>query len=144
MGCISAASGQHHSIALCRSPSTASSSGSGGRSATTRVFAFGNNSFKQVDCSSSAVTILLPQDITDKILGQGQGEEIGSSRTSDSSNSNMSSEPRVVMYIAAGGDQSFAMSISIADLDAALNNTMLKRLVKKNYSNDSRFTLRFV
>lgn len=87
--CLMAACGQNHSLVLCREDSVSSSEMGG-----TRVLAFGSNNFGQVDGSSSASLFRNPVDITEYI------------------------SPARLLYIAAGGDQSFAVGV-LRDTDSA-------------------------
>jgi alpha-tubulin suppressor-like RCC1 family protein len=80
--CLMAACGQNHSLVLCREEGTSSVELRG-----TRVLAFGSNNFGQVDGSSSATLFRNPVDITEYI------------------------SPARLLYIAAGGDQSFAVGV---------------------------------
>lgn len=80
--CLMAACGQNHSLVLSREEGTSSAELGG-----TRVLAFGSNNFGQVDGSSSATLFRNPVDITEYI------------------------SPARLLYIAAGGDQSFAVGV---------------------------------
>ena len=88
--CVMAACGQNHSLVLCSEFTDDLNLGT--RSANTntkgmRILAFGSNNFGQVDGSSSTSLFRSPVDIT---------SSIADSR---------------FLYIAAGGDQSFALGV---------------------------------
>ena len=92
--CLMAACGQNHTLLLCRDSNGDHSD------ERTKVLAFGSNNFGQVDGSSSAVLFRNPVDITDYI-----------------------SKARI-LYIAAGGDHSFAVGV-LRNLDSSDSNEKL-------------------
>jgi len=107
---VMAACGQNHSIVLRCVDETSTSP------AHTRVFTFGSNNFGQVDGGASGATMFRqPLDVSDALAAWGV---------------------KSVLYVAAGGDQTFAVGCRDDDDDAGpgpsstllgANNPFLKR-----------------